>query len=72
LSQSFFAVTGWGFDFGAALLLFTEKLRAQRAAPKGASDSEELTVSLKRYPDTEHEFFSTELEFFSELFSRAG
>jgi len=28
------------------------------SAPKGASDLEELTVSLKRYPDTNKEFFS--------------
>jgi hypothetical protein len=28
-------------------------------APKGASDFEELTASLKRYPDTKPEFFSS-------------
>jgi hypothetical protein len=29
-----------------------EKVDSLRPAPKGASDSDELTVSLKRYPDT--------------------
>ena len=27
------------------------------SAPEGASDFEGITVSLKRYPDTEPEFF---------------
>jgi hypothetical protein len=52
---------------------FAEEARdAVRSPLKGYFDFEGRAVSLKRYPDTEHEFFSTELEFFSELFSRAG
>jgi len=34
-----------------------EKVDSRCPAPKGASDSEELAVSLKRYPDTKPEFF---------------
>jgi hypothetical protein len=34
-----------------------EKVRCRWPAPKGASVSEELAVSLKRYPDTKPEFF---------------
>jgi hypothetical protein len=34
-----------------------EKLNIRRPAPKGAFDFEGLAVSLKRYPDTKHEFF---------------
>ncbi len=34
-----------------------EKVDSRCPAPKGASDSEELAVSLKRYPDTKLEFF---------------
>ena len=34
-----------------------EKVVSRCPAPKGASDSEELAVSLKRYPDTKPEFF---------------
>jgi hypothetical protein len=34
-----------------------EKFDSRCPAPKGASDSEELAVSLKRYPDTKPEFF---------------
>jgi hypothetical protein len=30
----------------------------KRPAPKEASDFERLSVSLKRYPDTNREFFS--------------
>jgi hypothetical protein len=33
-----------------------EKVAVRRPAPKGASDFEELTVSLKRYPDTNLSF----------------
>jgi hypothetical protein len=33
-----------------------EKVDSLRPAPKGASDSDELTVSLKRYPDTRPSF----------------
>jgi hypothetical protein len=33
-----------------------EQVKFQCPAPKGASDSEELTVSLKRYPDTNRTF----------------
>jgi len=33
-----------------------EEVRCRRPAPKGVSDSEELAVSLKRYPDTKPEF----------------
>jgi hypothetical protein len=36
-----------------------EKVNLAAAAPKGASDFRELTVSLKRYPDTKPEFFSS-------------
>jgi len=35
-----------------------EKLGFRCPAPKGASDFEELTASLKRCPDTKREFFS--------------
>jgi hypothetical protein len=35
----------------------TEKLDTRRPGPKGAIDFERLAVSLKRYPDTKHEFF---------------
>jgi hypothetical protein len=34
-----------------------EKVDIRCPTPKGASDFEELTVSLKRYPDTKPEFF---------------
>jgi hypothetical protein len=34
-----------------------EKVGTRCPAPKGASDFEGLTVSLKRYPDTKPEFF---------------
>jgi hypothetical protein len=34
-----------------------EKVDIRCPAPEGASDFEELTVSLKRYPDTKPEFF---------------
>jgi hypothetical protein len=34
-----------------------EILKVRRAAPKGAIDFEGPVVSLKRYPDTKHEFF---------------
>jgi hypothetical protein len=34
-----------------------EKVDSRCPAPKGASDFEGLAVSLKRYPDTKHEFF---------------
>src|ERR1019366_385144 len=34
------------------------KVGIRRPAPKGAADFEEITVSLKRYRDTELEFFS--------------
>jgi hypothetical protein len=40
---------------GGQILLKNSHLGAQ--PPKGASVSEELTVSLKRYPDTRGEFF---------------
>jgi hypothetical protein len=33
-----------------------EKVDSLRPAPKGASDADELTVSLKRYPDTRPSF----------------
>jgi hypothetical protein len=38
---------------------FSSVLRVdfRSAAPKGASDFEELMVSLKRYPDTKPKFF---------------
>ena len=36
-----------------------EKLVFRCPAPKGASDFEELTASLKRCPDTKREFVST-------------
>jgi hypothetical protein len=35
-----------------------EKLETSRPAPKGAIDFEGIVVSLKRYPDTKHEFFA--------------
>ena len=35
-----------------------EKVDSLRPAPKGASDSYEVTVSLKRYPDTRLSFFA--------------
>ena len=38
---------------------FAEKLVFRCPAPKGASDFEELTASLKRCPDTKREFVST-------------
>jgi hypothetical protein len=34
-----------------------EKADLRRSAPKGAIDFEGLAVSLKRYPDTNLEFF---------------
>src|ERR1039458_1719435 len=40
-----------------------EKVGCRRPAPKGASDFEELTASLKRCPDTKPEFFRSLLEF---------
>jgi hypothetical protein len=36
-----------------------EKVDIRCPAPKGASDFEELTVSLKRYPDTKPSFSAT-------------
>jgi hypothetical protein len=33
------------------------KVDSRCPAPKGASDFEGLTVSLRRYPDTKREFF---------------
>jgi hypothetical protein len=42
--------------FTSAAKPFAEKLGHLRPAPKGASDWEELMVSLKRYPDTKPEF----------------
>src|SRR5208337_5685143 len=35
-----------------------ERIAVRCPAPKGASDFEELTVSLKRYPDTNRHFFA--------------
>jgi hypothetical protein len=37
---------------------FAEKPGFRCPAPKGAYDFDELTASLKRCPDTKHEFFS--------------
>jgi hypothetical protein len=34
-------------------------MRARRSAPEGAPDFDELTVSLKRYPDTKLDYFCT-------------
>jgi hypothetical protein len=56
-------VNQFAFILRGVALQFAEKLRSRRAAPKGAIDSEKLTVSLKRYPDTKRAFFSN-------LFSR--
>jgi hypothetical protein len=37
---------------------FAEKVGFQCPAPEGASEFKELTASLKRRPDTKHEFFT--------------
>jgi len=47
----------------AMTLQLAEKLDLRGSAPKGASEFKRLVASLKRYPDTKLEFFST-------LFSR--
>ena len=51
LKPAFLAVAGGTAEEAA------EKLNIRRPAPKGAIDFEGLAVSLKRYPDTKHEFF---------------
>src|SRR5260370_32138494 len=43
-------------EFSSGVKQFAEKVRFRRPAPKGASDSEGLAVSLKRYPDTNQSF----------------
>src|ERR1700674_652869 len=53
----------WGGPFGSRsdtsqrLKSLLKKLGFRWSAPKGASDFEELTASLKRCPDTKREFF---------------
>src|ERR1039458_619588 len=48
---------GCGGQAASAHYQLAEKVDSRCAAPKGASDFEGLTVSLKRYPDTKPEFF---------------
>jgi hypothetical protein len=59
INRNGFKSLGWSFSAPNQRLEAAEKVDIRRSAPKGAFDFERLAVSLKRYPDTKLEFFSS-------------